>query len=136
MGNGLSMLLRRFAPLVPIIFGIVFIIMGIVGIHQVKTFSPATGTIQSIDIEPGGADESDSYTVIVQYNIGGTAYYSNLGELKNGWHVGQEIDILYNPNDYGQIITGDTKGPIIGIIFGAVCVLAGILSFFRGFLHR
>jgi len=131
MAGNIQNILNRVAPVFCIVASIVFIIGGVIGLHQVATFSPATGTIESIEIEQGTADESDSYTVIVSYNANGTIYYADLGQLQNGFYEGKEIDILYNPDDFSQITLPSKTGPIIGIAFGAVMLLAGIFMTIR-----
>ena len=131
MSGNISQILNRIAPVFTIVASIVFIIGGVIGLHQVATFSPATGTIESIEIEHGTGDESDTYTVIVSYDVDGTTYYADLGQLQNGFHEGMEIDILYNPEDFTQITIPSKTGPIIGIAFGAVMLLVGVFMTFR-----
>ena len=131
MNQNISNLIRRFAPLIAVIFGIVFIAVGAIGLKQNATFTPTTATIESIEVEYGAGDESDTYKVIVTFTVDGKTYHSDLGHLSNGDYEGKEVNIMYNPEKPEEIITAGKTGPTIAIVLGAVCALAGCVGFVR-----
>lgn len=126
MSKIIGNLLNAFAPLILVIFGIAFIVGGVIGMRQADSFTPTTGTIKSIEVTPGVGDESDTYTVIVEYTVDGTTYYSDLGQLNSGDHEGKVIDILYDPDHPEHIIQPGKKGAMIAIGLGVVVLLTGI----------
>ena len=132
MNQRIASLLQRLLPLIFLAAGIVFIVLGSVTLGHHKTYLPATGTISSIDVEYGvGEDATDTYTVMVEYEVDGTTYFSELGEMKSGYHQGKEVDLLYNPENPEEIIPSGKTGPIIAVVFGGVVTLAGAFSIVR-----
>jgi hypothetical protein len=113
-----------------ILFGIIFIVAGVIGIHQNDTFLPAKGVIQSMErtYEATDSDESDTWEVMVEYTVDGQTYFSDVGSKKDDFTVGKEIDILYNPNDpEGIVLPGKTIWFIFMIAGAAVAVIAAVL---------
>ncbi len=132
MNQAVNRLLQRIAPLILAVAGVVFLIVGVHSLNQKKTFLPATGVIQSIEVEPATTeDEADSYTVIVEYTIDGTTYYSDLGEIESGYHEGKEISFLYDPDNPENITVTSKTGSYIAMVFGVVCLLGGVFAFVR-----
>ena len=132
MNQKIAKFVERYGSLIAILAGAVFVIVGIVGIYQNQTFSKASGKIVSIEVEYGNeTDESNRYTVMVEYTVDGTTYYSDIGTLKSGWYEGKIIPILYNPEKPEQITEQGLKGPVIAMVFGGVAVAAGVYSLVR-----
>ena len=105
--------LTKFLPLVFVIAGIFVIVFSIHGLHQQGEFSPAKGVIQDIqehiEADSEGGNVS-TYEVTVSYTIDGKSYTSVMGDFENGYEVGKEIDILYDPQD-PNVIVSKGKGP-------------------------
>ena len=132
MNRAVNRFIQTFAPFIMLAVGVIFLCMTIITFNQKKTYLPTTGVIQSIEIEPGvGEDDADDYTVIVEYTVDGTTYYSDLGEMENGFHEGQQIDILYDPEHLDRITLPSNTGLYIGMGFGAVFLVGGIIALIR-----
>ena len=127
--------LTKFLPLVFIIAGIIVIVFSIHGLHQQDEFSPAKGVIK--DIQEYVETDSDggtttTYEVTVDYTINGKSYTSVMGDYENGYEVGKEIDILYDPQD-PNVIVSKGKGPYYYFIAASILlILYAVFSFLRG----
>ena len=126
----LSNTLKRLMKAVAILFGLAFIIAGVIGIHQDDTFLPTKGVIQSMErtYEATDSNDTDTWEVMVAYTVEGKDYISDLGQKKDDFTVGKEIDILYNPNNpEGIVLPGKTIWFIFMIAGAAVAVIAAVL---------
>ena len=126
----LSNTLKRLMKAGAILFGLVFIITGIIGIRQDDTFLPTKAVIRSMERTYVATDsnESDIWEVMVAYSVDGKDYVSDLGRKKDDFTVGKEIDILYNPNNpEGIVLPGKTIWIIFIIAGVAVAVIAAVL---------
>ncbi len=126
----LSNTLKRLMKAGAILFGLVFIITGIIGIRQDDTFLPTKAVIRSMERTYVATDsnESDIWEVMVAYSVDGREYVSDLGQKKDDFTVGKEIDILYNPNNpEGIVLPGKTIWIIFIIAGVAVAVIAAVL---------
>ena len=113
-----------------ILFGLAFIIAGVIGIRQDDTFLPTKAVIQSMErtYEAADANETDTWEVMVAYSVDGKDYVTDLGQKKDDFTVGKEIDILYNPNNpEGIVLPGKTIWFIFMIAGAAVAVIAAVL---------
>lgn len=126
----LSNTLKRLMKVGAILFGLAFIIAGVIGIRQDDTFLPTKAVIQSMErtYEATDANETDTWEVMVAYSVDGKDYVSDLGQKKDDFTVGKEIDILYNPNNpEGIVLPGKTIWFIFMIAGAAVAVIAAVL---------
>ena len=126
----LSNTLKRLMKVGAILFGLAFIIAGVIGIRQDDTFLPAKAVIRSMErtYEAADANETDTWEVMVAYSVDGKDYVSDLGQKKDDFTVGKEIDILYNPNNpEGIVLPGKTIWFIFMIAGAAVSVIAAVL---------
>ena len=126
----LSNTLKRLMKVGAVLFGLAFIIAGVIGIRQDDTFLPAKAVIRSMErtYEAADANETDTWEVMVAYSVDGKDYVSDLGQKKDDFTVGKEIDILYNPNNpEGIVLPGKTIWFIFMIAGAAVSVIAAIL---------
>ena len=126
----LSNTLKRLMKVGAILFGLAFIVSGIIGIHQDETFLPTKGVIRSMErtYVATNSDENDTWEVMVEYAVDGQTYVSDLGQKKDNFTVGKEIDILYNPNNpEGIVLPGKTIWFIFMIAGAAVAIVAAIL---------
>jgi len=94
--NQLSNNLKRLMKAGAILFGLIFIVSGIIGIHQDDTFLPTKGVIQSMERTYVATDsnETDTWEVMVEYTVDGKTYVSDLGQKKDDFTVGKEIALL------------------------------------------
>ena len=126
----LSNTLKRLMKVGAILFGLAFIIAGVIGIRQDDTFLPTKAVIQSMErtYEAMDSNETDTWEVMVAYSVDGKDYVSDLGQKKDDFTVGKEIDILYNPNNpEGIVLPGKTIWFIFMIAGAAVSVIAAVL---------
>ena len=72
-------------------------------------------TYQAVD-----DDDADAWEVVVEYTVDGKTYVSDLGQTKDSFAVGKEIDILYDPSEPEVIVLQGKTFWIIGMIAGAV----------------
>lgn len=126
----LSNTLKRLMKVGAILFGLAFIIAGVIGIRQDDTFLPTKAVIQSMErtYEAMDSNETDTWEVMVAYSVDGKDYVTDLGQKKDDLTVGKEIDILYNPNNpEGIVLPGKTIWFIFMIAGAAVAVIAAVL---------
>lgn len=126
----LSNTLKRLMKVGAILFGLAFIIAGVIGIRQDDTFLPTKAVIQSMErtYEAMDSNETDTWEVMVAYSVDGKDYVTDLGQKKDDFTVGKGIDILYNPNNpEGIVLPGKTIWFIFMIAGAAVAVIAAVL---------
>ena len=126
----LSNTLKRLMKVGAILFGLAFIIAGVIGIRQDDTFLPTKAVIQSMErtYEAMDSNETDTWEVMVAYSVDGKDYVSDLGQKKDDFTEGKEIDILYNPNNpEGIVLPGKTIWFIFMIAGAAVAAIAAVL---------
>ena len=126
----LSNTLKRLMKVGAILFGLAFIIAGVIGIRQDDTFLPTKAVIQSMErtYEAMDSNETDTWEIMVAYSVDGKDYVTDLGQKKDDFTVGKEIDILYNPdNPEGIVLPGKTIWFIFMIAGAAVAVIAAVL---------
>ena len=126
----LSNTLKRLMKVGAILFGLAVIIAGVIGIRQDDTFLPTKAVIQSMErtYEAMDSNETDTWEVMVAYSVDGKDYVTDLGQKKDDFTVGKEIDILYNPNNpEGIVLPGKTIWFIFMIAGAAVTVIAAVL---------
>ena len=126
----LSNTLKRLMKVGAILFGLAFIVSGIIGIHQDETFLPTKGVIRSMErtYVATNSDENDTWEVMVEYAVDGQTYVSDLGQKKDHFTVGKEIDILYTPNNpEAAVLPGKTIWFIFILVGAVVAVVASVL---------
>ena len=126
----LSNTLKRQMKVGAVLFGLAFIIAGVIGIRQDDTFLPTKAVIQSMErtYEAMDSNETDTWEVMVAYSVDGKDYVSDLGQKKDDFTEGKEIDILYNPNNpEGIVLPGKTIWFIFIIAGAVVAAVASVL---------
>ncbi len=131
----LNKTISKFFPLALVIIGIIVIVFSIHSLNRQDDFLPAKGVIQDIqeyeEIDTDGGTDS-TYEVTVEYTVDGKTYTSVMGDYENGYEVGKEIDILYDPQD-PNVIVSKGKGPFYYFIgAGVFVILVGLFTFLRG----
>ena len=126
-----SAILKLVFPIGLIIFGIIFIIMGVAGLGHASNWPETSGEIQSIELiyEATDSEDSDVYEVMVEYKVDGKTYVSDLGVYYDDFEVGKEIAILYDPESPENIILPGKTGPIVAIIGGVAAIIIAVVSF-------
>ena len=104
----LSNTLKRLMKVGAILFGLAFIIAGVIGIRQDDTFLPTKAVIQSMErtYEAMDSNETDTWEVMVAYSVDGKDYVTDLGQKKDDFTEGKEIDIISESgvNQQGSIL--------------------------------
>lgn len=104
--------------------GMVFVIIGLAlfvpAYSRQQEYIPAKAEIIQIYYEG-----KDDHTVIVQYTVNDTVYKSKLNFYSSSFSVGQEIDILYSPENPKKISAKDSAAlflifPGVGAIFALI----------------
>ena len=134
----LSNSLKRLMKAGAILFGLTFIVAGVAGIHQDNTFLPTKGVIRSMERTYVATDsnDTDTWEVMVEYTVDGKNYISDLGQKKDDFTVGKEIDILYNPSNPEAIVLPGKTVWIIAIIAGAIVAIAAAVLLVRDMRNR
>ena len=134
----LSNSLKRLTKAGAILFGLIFIAAGVIGIHQDNTFLPTKGVIQSMERTYVATDsnDTDTWEVMVGYTVDGRDYVSDVGQKKDDFTVGKEIDILYNPNNPEAIVLPGKMIWFIFIIAGAAVAIAASALLVRDIRNR
>ena len=119
------------APTLCLLVGLVFLFTGIGKAKKISIFPTVPAEIIDIEIIPGSADETDSYNVTVRYAVGGTIYESKTDDYKNGWQVGKQITVHYNPEKPQEIVSMSTGRAILIASVGGLLTLAGAWLWIR-----
>ncbi len=107
--------------------GIVFIAQGFSFLHKRSFYEEKNAIISQIKVSYNGSDPEDTYyEVIVNYVVDGKQYTSKLGEYNSGMHEGDEISILYDPNDPKKIISSSVVSLFLLFIGGFVFIVVGL----------
>ena len=124
------MKLELLCGMIFIIIGVIFFIVEIVKKKKCKVTTNAT----VIDIARDQSRDSDgSYSTtlhpVFEYEVSGNIYVkkSRYGSSSCKYYIGQQVEILYNEKNPNQYYV---KGSLSGIMFGVVCLVAGIISIF------
>ena len=88
-------------------------------------------TYQAVD-----DDDADTWEVVVEYTVDGKTYVSDLGQTKDSFAVGKEIDILYDPSEPEVIVLQGKTFWIIGMIAGAVVAVAAAVLLIKDIHDR
>ncbi len=136
--NQLSDNLKRLMKAGAILFGLIFIVAGAIGVHQNDTFLPAKGVIRSMERTYVATDsnDTDTWEVMVEYTVDGRSYLSNVGSKKDDFAVGREIDILYNPNNPEMVVLPGKTVWIIAVIAGAIVAVAASVLLAKDMRNR
>ena len=131
--NKISKLYKQLFTAGFMIVGVFFIVAGVIGLKNADSFTPTTGTIKSIELISEAVDEhdTDTYEVMVEYTVDGQTYLSDLGHNQNGYSVGKEIDILYDPEHPDTITLPGKSSSVFSIVIGVLAVVVPVFLFMR-----
>ena len=122
---------KLIASVVAILGGILFIVLGCVGISQVKNFPEVEATVTSVEIETTIDEDgatSETATVYVSYTVDGTEYNEVLDDSNSDMKEGDKVTVRYNPEKPNKVTATTKTAGFVRIAFGAVILLAGLAS--------
>ncbi len=119
------------------IFAVVGITMSFICLNQkdsneefIKNSKIAQATIIDINtrITGSGDNRRTEHDVFVSFYVDEKKYEGEINSYKTGMHVGDRIEVYYNPNDPDDFLSkSDANGIVVGIILGIVFALVGII---------
>lgn len=123
--------LKKFlGPIILLVAGIVFVVLGSVSLKQVKTFPQVQAVVTNVEtriVETEDGTDKD-ITAYVKYTIDGVEYNEILQNAPGNISENDEITVRYNP-EKPTYVTGATKGSgTIQIAIGAVAAVAGLAA--------
>lgn len=125
-------------PVFLIAGGIVFIILGVSNLNQVKNFPEVQATVTNVEQDFVGANETDNnnVTVYVHYIWEGKDYDEVLQYGKADYNVGDTITVRVDPEKPTYVSGASKTQALVYIAFGALLALAGLAAFFKFFIRR
>ena len=121
------------------VFGAFMMIIGFreywIGTSFKRIATETTAVISDIVVTPGRfADDDDTRTVYVTFNVDGQEYRGPLGAWHIGMAVGQERTVYYNPDNPQNFISDTSQTSLLVLVaFGAICFSIGFGYFFKRF---
>lgn len=118
-------------------FGTIAVLMAVVSIALgvYLTFFHSAGfvrtdaTIVSVEEKPDEIDhEETEYVVVVEYDVDGAHYTSELGSYSPSYKAGKTIHVLYNPDDPSVVHDGSGAMGIYCIALGVVILAIAVIS--------
>ncbi len=129
----------KIAGVISAIMGIVAVIVGIASIAADKQFEKTaektTGVITQIvkTKTHNGTKNSGAkydYDVYVEYEVDGKTYDEKLDVYYTGMHKGDDIQIMYNPDNPEEIRGGSPLAKLLfPAVFGLVFIGVGVFMF-------
>ena len=136
-----TMIQRVLVPILFLLGGIVFLVMGCIRLHQKQRYVKTTGEITKIEsyytenAEPDGG-QIQTYDVTVQFTVNGTTYTAQLDEYRASFEEGGTVDILYDPDAPEKIMYGSTMVTVLQFGLGAVFAISGAFGCIRNLFRR
>ncbi len=124
-------LVKLIASVIAILGGILFIVMGFVGISQVKNYPEVDAIVTSVErdstIDADGTT-TENITVYVSYTVDGKEYNEQIDDTNGNVKEGDQITVRYNPEKPDKVTATTKTAGIVRIVFGIVISLAGLAS--------
>ena len=127
--------------LMSLVFALALIVAGVFSITQgfkrmgmVKSddYKQTKAVVSRVEVEESiDVDEPDSYTVYVTVNVGCKEYEVNYDSGSEDMKVGDEITVLFNPENPDMALAPSQTNSYILLGLGAIGVLGGILLVIR-----
>ena len=122
---------RRAVPLISVLFGLCFAVLGVVSLCQPKT-ERLSATAAIVRIDGGQHGEEIDYTVYVDYEVNGQKYSAAYPAYSSSMKVGDEVEVLYDPADPADITApGSAAVPWVFLGAGIGVLLLGVVLFLR-----
>lgn len=121
-------------PVIAVIGGIVFVVMGITNLAHIHNFDPVDVTVTQVEMITGidgdgiGDDETIYY---VHYEVDGKAYEEILQFAEEDYQIGDTASVLYDPEDPSYVTDASKGSSVFRICFGALFVVFGVYAFLR-----
>ncbi len=120
---------KLIAVVLLVVGGVVFIIFGGISLKEIKHFTPVSAVVSHVEREwtpNGDGTDTEEITIFVTYTVDGREYNEELQNTKTNLKQGDQITVLYNPEDPTEV-SGATKGiAALQMGFGAVLILGGL----------
>lgn len=116
-----------------LLVGLVFVVLSIhIITSPKKDFNTTKGVITNIEERYDSSQEDTDYSVYIEYTVDGILYENaSYPSYHTGMDVGDEVIVLYDPNDPEFIeAPGSEKVPIVTLIAGIITVGISIVMFF------
>lgn len=114
-------------PIILLIGGIVFLVLGINGISAVNSFKEISAVVSRVEIQRStNSDESDTITTYVKYKVDGKEYNEILQFAGGDYTEGETVKVLCDPNNPSYVTGATMTSSIIYIVIGAVMSIAGL----------
>ena len=121
--------IARFAPVLGIIGGILFMVYGVIAYRKQQAYTLVTATVTDVFVLSGiEADDPDRITPTLEYEVDGQTYTTTFTEGQEYYAIGDHLDIKYNPADPQQIIDPNPAGPWLLGGFGILVLLASAFA--------
>lgn len=125
--------------------GIMFFIIGLAMLNN-RMKKEKNCTVKTngkvIDIVKEKSNDTQGYTYyfhpVFEYNIGELKFVkkSSIGTSEQKYAIGQDVEILYNPENYHEYyVVGDNKQKRLAIIFTIVGIIVIIISIFSALMY-
>lgn len=120
---------KLIAVLLLIVGGVVFIIFGSVSVKQMKTYTEVPAVVSRIEREwvpDGEGGDTEQINIFVTYTVDGKEYTEQLQNTSTKLKQGENITVLYNPEDPTEVSGASKGGVALQIGFGCLLVLGGL----------
>lgn len=121
----------RFIPIILILAGILWLVLGFGTYRNHKEFSQTTAVISDIQEEYNPARSEYDHRVFVQFTADGSSYEAELGAYASSYKVGKEVKISYNPADPTDIQPGGIGQSLLFLAGGAALLVGGVITLLR-----
>ena len=124
-------IVKLIVSIVAVAGGILFIVLGCVGISQVKNFPEVEATVTQVEIDTttdADGNTSETATVHVSYTVDGTEYNEILDDSSSDMREGDVITVRYNPEKPNKVTATTKTAGFVRIAFGIVIALAGVAA--------
>lgn len=136
-----TMIQRVLVPILFLLGGIVFLMMGCIRLYQKQRYVKTTAEITKIEsYYTENADpelgQTLTYDVTVQFTANGTTYTAELDEYRASFEEGGTVEILYDPDAPEKIMYGSTMVTVIQFGLGTLFAISGAIGCIRNFVRR
>lgn len=124
-------MLKKIAAVILLIAGgILFLMLGLSGLKEIRTFPQTEATVVAVEREwvpNGDGSDTEQLTFHVSYTVDGKQYEEVLQNAKGSLEKGDRIQVYYNPQK-PEYVSGATKSKsMLEIGFGALCLLGAVI---------
>jgi len=124
-------IVKLIGSVVAILGGILFVVMGFVGISQVNNYPEVEAIVTSVETESTidtDGTTTETTTVYVSYTVDGKEYNEQLDDSNSNAKEGDRITVRYNPEKPEKVTATTKTAGFVRIAFGIFIFLAGFAS--------